>query len=553
MGPVIAGSRISSYAKKYEGVLGHVKISTIDILILLNVNMGCNMSFKKSITILFVLLILLNILIRIPSVPHENGNDSFMLHTLANSVTQFGEAKWWLNTYSVFGMYSYSYGSALPFLLSGIQQLTNIEMETSVWVMSVPLGLISMFSAFIMAGEIKRDFSFKFIFALFYSVSQGVLQFTVWNGSSRGIFLVLLPLFIYILIKENVSVLKKTLLLLMLFVYLRSAHNFSYFLVPVVGSYILSVLFIKYDLFNLNDKYSRYYHFIYIAILFSAIFVPFLTGLFIVGSRYQAFFSSFITMTRYTGPLIFFAFAGLMYLIFKQDKNHKDWFILIVTAGFTPMFYSLAYGPFILLIPAIYLISISFSNLFLMLNKSKLIHIIVIGLILSSVAFSSYYMHFRTGSSTEGWYMDDRTNVAGIWTRSAFEENTRILTPGGETWRMTAIANGHAVFPTIPPVALAYGFVSEEEVLENTLTSELVSTAYFFDGPYVQKDGTDSWGKYAWISYFDIEDKRTINLIEEYDLKYAAFDTYVKSTLESDIDSRKNKIYDNSRIKFYPL
>jgi len=511
------------------------------------------MSLKKSITILFVLLILLNILIRIPSVPHENGNDSFMLHTLANSITQFGEAKWWLNIYSVFGMYSYSYGSALPFLLSGIQQLTNIEMETSVWVMSVPLGLISMFSAFIMAGEIKRDFSFKFIFALFYSISQGILQFTVWNGSSRGIFLVLLPLFIYILIKENVSVLKKTLLLFMLFVYLRSAHNFSYFLVPVVGSYILSVLFIKYDLFNLNDKYSRYYHFIYMAILFSAIFVPFLTGLFIVGSRYQAFFSSFITMTRYTGPLIFFAFAGLMYLIFKQDKNHKDWFILIVTAGFTPMFYSLAYGPFILLLPVIYLISISFSNLFLMLNKSKLIHIIVIGLILSSVAFSSYYMHFRTGSSTEGWYMDDRTNVAGIWTRSAFEENTRILTPGGETWRMTAIANGHAVFPTIPPVALAYGFVSEEEVLENTLTSELVSTAYFFDGPYVQKDGTDSWGKYAWISYFDIEDKRTINLIDEYDLKYVAFDTYGKSTLEGDIDSRKNKIYDNSRIKFYPL
>jgi hypothetical protein len=476
-----------------------------------------------------------------------------MLHTLANSVTQFGEAKWWLTVYSVFGMYSYSYGSALPFLLSGIQQLTNIEMETSVWVMSVPLGLLSMFSAYIMAGVIRKDFLFKFLFALFYSVSQGVLQFTVWNGSSRGLFLVLLPLFIYLLVKQNISIVKKTLLLLMLFVYLRSAHNFSYFLVPVVGSYIMSVFLIKYDLFSLHSKYPHYFQFIYLITLFSVIVIPFLMGLFIVGSRYQAFLNSFITMTRYTGPLIFFAFAGLMYLILKQDKNYTDWFILIVTAGFTPMFYSLAYGPFILLLPVIYLISVAYSNLFSMLDKSRLIHIIVIGLILSSVAFSSYYMHFRTGSSGEGWYMDERTNVAGIWTRSAFEENTRIVTPGGETWRMTAIANGHAVFPTIPPVALAYGFVSEEEVHENTLTTKLFTTAYFFDGPYVQKDGTDSWGKYAWISNFDIEDTRTINFIETYGIKYAAFDTYGKSTLESNIDSRKNKIYDNSRIKFYPV
>jgi hypothetical protein len=511
------------------------------------------MNVKKSITILLILLIILNIIIRVPSIPHENGNDSFMLHTLANSITQFGEAKWWLSIYSIFGMYSYSYASAIPFLLSGINQLTGIDTETSIWVMSVPLGLLSMFSAYIMAGEIKNDFVFKFLFAAFYSISQGILQFTIWNTSSRGLFLVMLPLFIYITIKDRIPFAKKVIMTIGLFVFLRSVHNFSYFLLPIIAVYIFARTVIEKDTFKIVREYSKYFTHIYVAMLVSSIILPFFARLFMIGSRYQAFLNSLITLTRYTGPLIVFSFTGLIYAIFNSNKDYKDWIILLLTIGFAPMFYSLAYGPFILLLPIIYFISIGYRNLFALEKRRKSIHAIIVILILFSVAFSSYYTHFRTGSSSDYWFMDERTNVAGIWTRTAFEENSRILTSGAEIWRLTAIANGHAVFPTIPPVALTYEFVSSEEAYENTLKTKPLSEEYFFDGPYVQKEGTSSWGTYSWISNFEIQDSRTTNFIDTYNLKYAVFDSYSMTPISRNMDSHKNKIYENSRIRMYSL
>lgn len=85
---------------------------------------------QRKKVILFLLLILLNVTLRIYAVPHETGNDSYQIHALANSISESGTARWWLNPLSVFGLYSYSYASAVPpFLLSGISQLSNVDME----------------------------------------------------------------------------------------------------------------------------------------------------------------------------------------------------------------------------------------------------------------------------------------------------------------------------------------------------------------------------------------------------------------------------------------
>lgn len=507
---------------------------------------------KKSKLILLLLLVVLNVVIRIPSFPHENGNDSFMLHTLANSISQFGEAKWWLNLYSIFGMYSYSYGSVIPFLLSGIQQLTNIEMEYCILLLSIPLGLLCMFSTYIFASTLSNDYVFKLIFSMFYSISLGILQFTVWNSSSRGIFLVILPLFLYIMLTEKLPLMKKVPFLLVIFLFQRSAHNFSYFLVPIVCIYIFSASVFKYDLLKLNTKYAHYHLPLYSFILLLSFLLPFFSGLFIVGSKYQAFLNALITTVRYIGPLILFSVIGLLFVSFKKDKSHKDWFILYFIVILFPMFYSIAYGPFILLLPIICFISIGFSNLFNVKHKSKLLNLGILSLLLFSVAFSSYYTQFRPSSSGDYWFMDERTNVAGIWVRNAFDENTRIFTSGGEIWRLTAIANGHAVFPTLPAVDLVYGFVDAEQAHKNTVKLEL-GVDYFFDGPYIQKQGTSLWGSYAWVSNFEIDDPQAASLIATYGLKYAVFDIYTRSKITRNVDALNGKIYDNSRITIYPL
>ena len=45
---------------------------------------------KKMKIILFILLIILNLVIRIPFYPHEQGSDSFVIHILGNSISEFG-------------------------------------------------------------------------------------------------------------------------------------------------------------------------------------------------------------------------------------------------------------------------------------------------------------------------------------------------------------------------------------------------------------------------------------------------------------------------------
>jgi len=160
------------------------------------------MKFSKNIKYLFIImLILLNIVIRIPSIPHESGCDSFIVHIEANSISEYGYAKWWVNPLSIFGLYPYSECSAVPFALSCINQCTGLDMEFVIWMFSLIMGLISAFGAYILASLIIKDNDiFKFLVAFSYSLAPGILKFTTWNLSMRGPFMALLPLFLYLLL-----------------------------------------------------------------------------------------------------------------------------------------------------------------------------------------------------------------------------------------------------------------------------------------------------------------------------------------------------------------
>ena len=158
---------------------------------------------KRSKYLLFGLLVALNIIIRIPSVPHECTDDSYAIHTLANSISLFGEARWWLHPLSIGGFYPYSYASSVPFLLSGISQCTGMDMEWTIWLFSLVGGVFSMFAAYLMAGAIKDNDLFKFLVAFAYSLSPGILLHSTFNASTRGLFTMLLPLFIYLLLKTR--------------------------------------------------------------------------------------------------------------------------------------------------------------------------------------------------------------------------------------------------------------------------------------------------------------------------------------------------------------
>jgi len=518
---------------------------------------------QRKKVIFFVLLIILNVTLRIYSIPHETGNDSYQMHALANSISESGTAYWWLSPLSVFGLYSYSYASAVPFLLSGMSQLANVDMEKIILSYCTIMGLFSIFTAYLMAGAFYKNFLFKYLFAFFFSISQGILQFTTFDASTRGMFMVTFPFMFYLLLKED-KLWRRLILIVIFLIFLRSVHNFSYFAIPLIFTVILIYIGSKIKLATKREmkisvnseklallKKADFTH-IYICLLLCSILIPYFMKLFVVGSRYQHLIVMLITTARYIGPSIFLVLGGLIYITYKKEKNSHDWFILISTLFFIPISYSHIYGKFIIIPVVIFYIAVAFKNCLFAISSKRLNTFFIIFVIMSSSLFSSYYNNNRTGDSQNYWYMDEKTYQAGIWTSSYIPENSHVFTTIGSVWRMLAISNGHIEFPSLPPLELVYGFVDKHEALNNTVKISYTNLDYYFEGPYIQQEGSSKLGEYEWMMNFAIKDRRVQNLIEKYNMKYIVYDTASRrGKIMSTVEENNDLIYDGDRIKIW--
>jgi hypothetical protein len=276
--------------------------------------------------IFLALLLFLNLILRIPTTPHEIGVDSFKMHILANSLSTFGEARWWLHPASIFGSYPYSYASALPFLLSGTAQLMGVEVEKAVLAYSIILGLSSVLFAYLMAGVIWENEIYKIVAALIFSTSQGIVTSSTWVANARTLFVIIFPLFIYLLLKtRSEKKFRFILLAILLFFILATTHHYIYFVIPILVTYLGLILIFKLSklIYSKNIKIPEYGVNATILALFLFMFIfPFLTRAFMKtdprgegGSRYGWMITMWIGYFRYLGVPLVFAISGYIYLL----------------------------------------------------------------------------------------------------------------------------------------------------------------------------------------------------------------------------------------------
>ncbi|KKG37564.1 hypothetical protein DU52_20265 [Methanosarcina mazei] len=489
------------------------------------------------------LLLALNIIIRIPSIPHEKGYDSFFIHTLANSISSFGEAKWWINWMSIFGLYPNSYSSAVPFTLSGISQVMGIEMEKTILFFCVIIGIFGMFTAYVFAERIYNNFLFKYTMSLFFSLAPGFMLFTTWEVSTRGQFVAFFPLFIYILLKEDLKI-KKYILSLVCFIFIFSTHNYAYFLVPISGLYILLKITQK-----IKPEFFKNPHigYIFVLLFIASLIYPFFTGLFISsGSRYSWVLGAITTNIRQTGPLMLFLPGGLIY-IFLKKKTLELMFMSLITILLAPIFYSQIYGPFILILIFVFLVSVAYNNFLKVTinSKHKLLTLGVIITILFLVSFSSFYNHYRTGGSDSFWYMQESTYASGMWAKNHVPENTRGLDTGFETGRFFAISEGHPITISQDPANLAYGWINESDMVIEK--NSPMSLNYYFDGPYSVKGGTTFIGSIEWLKYT----ANKIRTLKEFD--YFIQDKNQYRPVDDVVEREASMIFDSPRISIWKI
>lgn len=229
----------------------------------------------KAKSLLFILLIILVLVLHYPMSFNEIGWDSFAIHVLANTISESGYAKWWLHPLSVIGSYPYSeISGALPFLLSGISQITGMSGDITIFWTSLFLGVLSIFTAYLMAGAIFNNEIYKFLVAFGYSTSQGILFYTTWTAGTRALFIILLPLFIYGLIKSYNSI-RYVLLTAVLFLLLMSTHKMFYFLLPVILGFIAVQIIFKIRTY-ISVKQPVSFNYIFLSGLLGALLIPLL-------------------------------------------------------------------------------------------------------------------------------------------------------------------------------------------------------------------------------------------------------------------------------------
>lgn len=323
---------------------------------------------KKYFFWILFLLILLNIIFRIPTMKNEPGSDTYVIHSLANSISING----YFNTpniLSFFGMYPGSYPSAVPFFLSGFNLVTDMKMDQVILISSIVIGLIGLFTSLTLARRIKEDGLFSIFVAFGYSLSPVFLLFTIWSASTRHLFMALLPLYIWCLLglMERTNK-KKYIILFIVFTIILGASHRLFFLVPLIIFAFISSFILK----NFKISVEVYRKKInVIPLLFIGIFLIWValqifhmgpyekmhimddyeSGVFFQGKGSDILFKNMlIDYGSKIGILSIFTIIGLCLILLKHWKDNKDIFILATLLIFSPIISYGTYVPLILLI-----------------------------------------------------------------------------------------------------------------------------------------------------------------------------------------------------------
>jgi len=514
------------------------------------------MSFSRRTKYLLIfLLILLNVVIRIPSVPHELGSpDEFTIHVLSNSLSTFGHAKWWIHIpLSIFGLYPYSYGSGSPFIFSGIFQCTDICDELAIWIYCVFAGVFVVLSAYLMAEQIKDDDLFKLLVAFVLSISQGMLTYLTWQTSARGLFFMIVPFFIYILLKSRVSVIKYGFLVGVIFTLLMATHLYFYTLIPLIISLAIILIFNKFNesvnLPKIPNSLVGIGCILGVLVMFS---IPFFTGIFIESSRYGQLHSMFNYMIRYTGVFVFYAVGGFIYLSFKNNKTFGEWFLLFACACSAPVSYMKAYGHFITNIFLCVLICIGLTNVIKVGGRKKKYAFAIITIcLLFSTAFSGFYQHWRTGAKVHTFYMEESMYQGGVWIGDYVSMDKKLICNdyygGIRTFSVSKI-------PTLSvrEADFAYGFVNKDEI--KVYKRSPWSVGFYKDMPYALIDPHDSDFYRRHIQDVDVSSQAGKALIHKLNVSYEIESIYgVSAKLIRSVHRERDEVYDNGKISVWCL
>jgi hypothetical protein len=512
-------------------------------------------------------LVLLNLALRHPQIDHETGVDSFFIHTLAESINQHGQARWILNPLSFFGLYPLSYPSIGPLLYSSGSQMTGYSVEGVIFLSSHLFGAVGVLVSFMMARALRRDDLFGLAVALAMSLAPRFIAFTMWTGSTRGLFMFLLPVFVWTLLSAYRTPTKTNVALSVLVLGLAAAtHRLAVLLVLVlvafVVTYILVLLFrllrLRSPRLMLNPRLRKF-----ASVLALLALVAIALGLLLGTDILQEYETAKVgggsstlgqlislggSVGRSVGLALPFALVGVAYLPFLRNKGVPEVLVLLILLALLPTLFLRRYTgfyitPFIALFCGLGLV-------FLVRVLRSRGRVAAGALVTAAVLLTATSVVARNWELEQASYIANETYTTGLYARYLPGSHTMIANDGLLGVHVAAIS-GRAYLPVggagttfQSPELLIFEFYSPQDVYNNTVRIPLQNLTVESDSPFYLY-GIQAERDWAII----LQDKPygTVSLLdrsryalayhlenEVYDLSFTAFDnTYPSRFAES--------------------
>jgi hypothetical protein len=543
-----------------------------------------NVFFSKNSTLIaFIILIALNIIIRLPMTYHEVGVDTFYIHALASSISTFGRAEWLIHPSSFFGVYPYSYPSTQPYLLSGISQALGISIENSILLFSLFLGQLGLFSAYLLAKEFFEEDVYSLIAAFLFSISPNLIRFTYWQASTRGLFLAMLPLVIWLFIRFGDKTKFKYLVLLSLaLVFLFATHRTSWFLVIILFAFVASYILtsISSMLNYLAPMNANIYRMFTVLFLSSALFLlqftkmalfdldDYSTGLYGSGTDFLTLSTNlFVDYFGKIGIMLLLSVLGIIALSYKRIVIFKEnflilCFILLLSLMGLKNYSPLVIAPFILILGAFGIHSITNSSLNNFKRGPVLAGIFIFLCITSSMLFTLFMIdHWGVNKESLSDEMLVSTRFIGERTSGTVVANNGFLANVITSYSgIPALPLGGIYAIPSPPNQIAYGFVTLDEISTRPLElSEISPSTDTFYTLTRAPNAKSEWADIMVNSYFDASAKSLLSkynsniIIEHHHNKMYLYWSWKRSAMLESLHESGNKIYASGNFNAFSV
>lgn len=507
---------------------------------------------------IILLILLLNVLIRIPLTISETGTDSFLIHGLAASIYDKQYIAYSLHPLSVFGYYPYSYASAVPILLTEFSKISGISLSFVVIAFGVLCSVIGIFSVMLLSRLLFDDDLFVIFSVFFYSYSLSYLYWTSYSVATRGFFLSLLPLYIYVFYKLLLEKKTKYLVLsILLLIVLALTHHL--FLFVFVYSIIFGIAYLIY----INQIFPKYVNIISpfitgsifaVIIILIALF-PYYLSIFSNISLYKAsiiknIFTDLIIYLRAVGFHIVLSFICFVWILFKKEKRFIDIAILCSLILFAFFLKATIYTPQVLLllfsIAAAYVL-IGFISIFKKSTQARICFGLV--LIVISTAILSQIWHpaiINPRAGVQGRSADLMDLQLGEWVIENIDGNV-INTDYITQMRLSSMSYCQFVF--WGENAVSCNLLTENDI--NITRLSIFSYKSLLDYPYkVNPSEFENYIRWV-VSAFDVNQYRTSRLFDQFDIKALIINKELPTRnlkLPSSV-TYNNKIYDSGNYE----